>query len=350
MFEITKEIILANLSKVLDPDLGKDLVSLGMIKDVVINGKNIALTVELTTPACPLKAEIEKSVREALSYIPEIGDIKVNITGKTRGAIFKQEAIYGVKNVIAVASGKGGVGKSTVSVNIAVALSQSGARVGILDADIYGPTIPQMMGVYSLNPPVNKKIEPAENYNVKIMSIGFLIKESDAVIWRGPMIAGVVQQFLREVNWGELDYLIVDLPPGTGDAQLTLAQNIPVTGAVIVMTPQKIAVSIASKAITMFNKLNVPILGIIENMSFFICNHCHEKSEIFSNGGGEEISKKFNTPFLGKIPIDIEIREGADGGLPILISKPDSPQSASFREISGRLAAQVSIRNFKSSG
>ncbi len=346
----TKDEVLKALSKVMDPDLGKDIVSLNFVRDIQIDGGKVSFKLVLTTPACPLKAKIEGDARDAVSSIKEIKEIVIETGAEVPSAkaLPEKESIQGVKNTIAVASGKGGVGKSTVSVNLAVALAQSGARVGLLDLDIYGPSIPTMMGI---NEPIQMnaegKMKPVVNYDIKMMSVGFVLEEDAPLIWRGPLVMQIVKQFLKDVEWGELDYLIIDLPPGTGDAQLTLAQTIPLTGSVVVTTPQDISLIDARRAIQMFEKINVPILGIVENMSYFLCPHCGEKSEIFSSGGGEKTSQKYNVPLIGKIPIDTEIRVGGDAGKPIIISNPESRQSAEFINIAGAVASMISILDYR---
>ena len=339
------------LGTVIDPDFHKDLVTLGMIKDVKVDGSHVAFTVELTTPACPLKEEIERMCREAVSAIPGVEDVAINMTANVRANVGRgvpqQQVIPGVKNIVAIASGKGGVGKSTVSANVACALAQMGAKVGLMDADIYGPSIPIIMGVEDASPQADAKKElliPIEQYGVKIISMGFLQPPGSAVIWRGPMIAKAVQQFLRDVHWGELDYLIVDLPPGTGDAQLTLAQAIPLSGAVVVMTPQDLAAAVAVKAVAMFKRLDVPILGIVENMSYFLCPTCNSRHDIFSHGGGEQAAEALQVPFFGGIPLAAEIRSEADEGTPSVVISPNGPYAKIFREISERIAQAVSVR------
>jgi ATP-binding protein involved in chromosome partitioning len=347
---ITSEQILSALRNVYDPDLHKDLVTLGMIKNIVIEKSRVGFTVELTTPACPLKAEIERMCREAVEAIPGVGEIEITMTANVRAntgkGIPQQQSIPGVKNIVAIASGKGGVGKSTVSANIACALAQMGAKVGLLDADIYGPSIPIIMGVEDAHPMVDEKKEkliPVENYGVKIISMAFLQTPGSAVIWRGPMVAKAVQQFLRDVEWGEIDYLVVDLPPGTGDAQLTLAQAIPLSGAVVVMTPQDLAASVAVKAVAMFQRLEVPILGIVENMSYFLCPSCNERHHIFSRGGGEQAAEALHVPFFGAVPLAIEIGAQADEGMPSVVADPNGPYAAAFREIAERVAQAISV-------
>ena len=336
------------LSKVNDPELQKDLVSLNMVRDIKIDGDKLSLTVMLTTPACPLKALIEEECTKALVAIgfkPE--NIKINMTGEVRQHnIQGKEGPKGISQIIAISSGKGGVGKTTVSVNIAIALSQAGARVGLLDADITGPNIPIMMG--SQDPPIveNGKIIPKENYGIKYISMGVLVPPDQPVVWRGPMLDGVIKQFLRDVVWGELDYLIVDLPPGTGDAQLTICQAVPLAGGVIVTTPQDVALLDSKKSINMFKQMKVSILGIVENMSFFICPKCNERTEIFSCGSGENAANTFGVPFLGRIPIELEVRIGGDSGKPITAINPEHPISKTFKEVAGQIAASASVTTF----
>lgn len=349
--KIIEKSVLAQLSKVIDPDLHKDLVTLGMIKNVKVDGANVAFTVELTTPACPLKVEIERMCREAVGEIPNVGEIAIEMTANVRANVGRgvpnQTALPGVKNVVAVASGKGGVGKSTVAANIACALAAMGAKVGLMDADIYGPSIPIIMGVEDAQPTVDEKKEklvPIEQYGVKIISMGFLQPGGSAVIWRGPMVAKAVQQFLRDVQWGEIDYLIVDLPPGTGDAQLTLAQAIPLSGAVVVMTPQDLAAAVAVKAVAMFKRLDVPILGVVENMSYFLCPTCNSRHHIFSHGGGQQAAEALQVPFLGAIPLAIEIGAQADEGTPTVVIEPNGPYAQAFFAVAERVAQTVSIR------
>ena len=349
---ITQDQVLGALRRVIDPDFHKDLVTLGMIKNIVVEGPDVAFTVELTTPACPLKEEIERMCREEVGVIAGVGEIKIEMTAKVRANTGKgiptQQAIPGVKNVVAIASGKGGVGKSTVSANIACALAQMGAKVGLLDADIYGPSIPIIMGVEGKQPLVDEKKEkllPIEQYGVKIISMGFLQPGGAAVIWRGPMVAKAVQQFLRDVEWGEIDYLIVDLPPGTGDAQLTLAQAIPLSGAVIVMTPQDLAAAVAVKAVSMFRRpeLDVPILGFVENMSYFLCPTCNSRHHVFSHGGGQQAAEALDVPFFGGIPLALDIGAEADEGTPSVVANPNGPYAQVFREVAERIAQAVSI-------
>lgn len=344
--------ILNSLRRVEDPDLHKDLVTLNMIKNLKIDGNNISFDIELTTPACPLKDLMKNNAIKAIKEdFPEVGNVVVNITSNVRAHVdnVKDAMLPGVKNTIAVASGKGGVGKSTVAVNLAVALAKDGAKVGLLDADVYGPSIPLMLGI-DQKPKIyqdagSSKMLPLENYGVKLMSIGFLVDENAPVIWRGPMASGAIKQFMSDVNWGNLDYLIYDLPPGTGDIQLTLVQTIPLTGAVIVTTPQEVALIDARKGLKMFERVNVPVLGIVENMSYFIAPDTGKKYDIFGLGGGKKLSEENNVPFLGEIPINTNIREGGDTGKPIVASMPDSEYANKIMEIARNLAAQVSIAN-----
>lgn len=352
MSELNTDNILKSLSKVEDPDLHKDIVSLNMIKDLKIDGKNISFKVELTTPACPLKDKIQSDCIEAIKNdFPDAGNIQVEMTSRviTHNDNRKNVILPGVKNTIAVASGKGGVGKSTVAVNLAVALAKLGAKVGLIDADIYGPSIPVMLGIRE-KPKIyqsasSQKMAPVENYGVKLMSIGFLVDDNDPVIWRGPMASGAVKQFMSDVDWGELDYLIFDLPPGTGDIQLTLVQTIPLTGAVIVTTPQNVSLVDARKGLKMFERVNVPVFGIIENMSYFVAPDTGKRYDIFGNGGGKKLATELNTEFLGEIPIDPRIREGGDDGKPIVYELAGTEHEDKLIEISKNLAAQISINN-----
>jgi len=344
--EITQALVLKALSKVMDPELGKDLVTLNMIKDIRIDGAKITFRLVLTTPACPLRKELTENSKNAVLAVPGVKEVVVERTAEVPSArkLPDKEPIPNVKNTIAVASGKGGVGKSTVAVNLALALSKSGAKVGLLDTDIYGPSIPMMMGIHKqLQTTQDKKILPISNYGIKLMSVGFMLDEEMPLVWRGPMVMQIVKQFLTGVAWGDLDYLVIDLLPGTGDAQLTLVQTIPLTCAIVVTTPQDVALIDARRAIKMFHEVKVPILGIIENMSYFQCPHCGEKTEIFSHGGGEKTSQRYNVPLLGKIPIDTGIREGGDSGKPIVIFNPSSPQTETFIKISEAVASKISM-------
>jgi ATP-binding protein involved in chromosome partitioning len=344
----TREQVMAALGAVKEPELGRDLVSLNMVKDLTVSGSHVRFTLELTTPACPLKDRIERESREAVMQVPGVEQVDMTFTSHVRShsSASAQGAIPGVRNIIAIASGKGGVGKSTVAANLAVALGQTGAQVGLLDADIYGPSIPMMMGVIDKPRESDGHFLPPVHYGVKVMSIGFFLDLNTPVVWRGPMVGKAIQELIRGAEWGELDYLVVDLPPGTGDAQLTLCQSVPVTGAVIVTTPQDVALSDVVKAIGMFEKVKIPLLGIIENMSYFICPHCHERTEIFKYGGGRAAAQRLNIPFLGEIALDPAIPVGGDAGEPMVVKVPNSPQTQQFREIAGQVAARVSTLNF----
>jgi len=339
--------VLEKLSTVIDPDLKKDIVSMGMIKDLELTDGNLKFTLELTTPACPFNVEIEDDVRKVIGEITDLKNFDMNVTAKVmEGRSLEDDTgMTSVKNIIGVASGKGGVGKSTVSLNLALALQQTGAKVGLLDADIYGPSIPLMLGMKDGFMEVeDNKLQPAEANGLKVVSFGFFAEQShQAAIYRGPIISGILKQFLVDTNWSDLDYLIVDLPPGTGDIPLTLAQTIPITGILVVTTPQDVASNVATKAIGMFEKLNVPILGVVENMSHFICPDCDNKHYIFGDGGAKKISEEYNMPFLGEIPLNSGIMSGSDLGKPIMITNPDSPSAVAFRTSAKNIAAQCSI-------
>ena len=331
---ITSESILAALGKVQEPELKRDLVTLNMIRDIEINDDTVNFSIVLTTPACPLRGSIEKQAREAVLALPGVKlvnikmDANVPNDGRNRGLLNLP-----IRNAVAVASGKGGVGKSTVSANLAVALAQSGARVGLLDADIYGPNIPTMMGIHDIPGTRDNKLIPAEAHAVKLMSMGFLVKPGQPLIWRGPMLNSAIRQFLAEVEWGELDYLIIDLPPGTGDASLSLAQMLPLSGVVIVTLPQAVSLEDASRGLNMFQTLEVPILGVIENM----------RGEFFGSGGGEDLARMAKVPFLGAVPMEQSVRIGGDTGQPVVVSQPDSAAAKAFQAIAGQVAARISV-------
>ena len=351
MSEITKDDVINALRNVDDPDLHKDLVTLNMVKEISIDETKITAQIELTTPACPLKDVIKNDCIAAIKkHIPNATEINIDMTANVSAhANQSKDAILpGVKNTIAVASGKGGVGKSTVAVNLAIALAKDGAKVGIIDADIYGPSIPLMLGVEKTGlyqDPDTKKLAPLESYGIKLMSIGFMIDDDNPVIWRGPMASGALKQFMTDVSWGELDYLIYDLPPGTGDIQLTLVQTIPLTGAVVVTTPQQVSLIDAMKGFKMFERVNVPVFGIIENMSYFIAPDSGNRYDIFGSGGGERLAAQLKTNLLGSIPLDPRIREGGDSGKPIVEVLPNSENTKIIMDVARNLAAQVSIKN-----
>jgi ATP-binding protein involved in chromosome partitioning len=334
------------------PYMTLDIVSANMVKDISIEGNAVRFTLDIKLPPRDIRPGLEEDARKALaSHIPGLGDITIDttVTIPSAGSGMEQSVVPGVKNTIAVASGKGGVGKSTVAVNLAVALARSGARVGLIDADIYGPSIPLMMNVQSQPRAYQEngktRLLPTESYGVQLMSIGFLIDPEDALIWRGPMASGALKQFLTDVDWGELDYLLFDMPPGTGDIQLTLSQSLPLTGAVIVTTPQDIALADARKGIKMFEKVSVPILGIVENMSYYVCSHCGVRDEIFNYGGGRKTAEELNVPFVGEIPITTQVRIGGDTGVPIVEMAPDSAVAMSFVETAMALAGQIAEKN-----
>src|SRR5215211_193493 len=342
-----REEVLRELRTVQDPDLHRDLVSLGFIQNLKIDGERVDFTIVLTTPACPVRDQLQQQAQDAVRRLPWVREVGVDMQATTRTGRGpgNEQLIPHVKNVIAVASGKGGVGKSTTSVNVALALADTGAKVGLLDGDIYGPNIPLMMGLKE-KPQLQSeggKIIPCRSYGVRLMSIGFFLDEDNPVIWRGPMVHGAIQQFLRDVDWGDLDYLIIDLPPGTGDAPLSLSQLIPLSGVVIVTTPQDVALQDVSKGIGMFRKLEVPIVGVVENMSYFVCPNCGTQHEIFGTGGGERIARHYGLPFLGKLPLQTAIREGGDEGRPFILANPRAPESDAYRMVAGELARQVAF-------
>lgn len=340
---VTEDKVLEALSGVVDPELHQDLVSLGMVKDLVINEDEVKFSLELTTPACPMRDQILENAREAVNALPGVNQVEINLTAnvptdeRSRGNIQKP-----IRNAIAIASGKGGVGKSTVAVNISVALANAGARVGLLDADIYGPNVPTMMGVSQLPPAKDEQLVPAEAYGIKLMSIGFLVPRGQPLIWRGPMLHSAIRQFISDVDWGELDYLIIDLPPGTGDAQLSLAQSIPLSGGVIVTLPQEVSLEDARRGLEMFRSMSVPILGVVENMSFLTLPD-GSKLDVFGQGGGERLAAESGVDFFGSVPMDPLIREAGDLGSPIVLSHPTSEAAEMLVEISEKVAAKVSV-------
>ncbi|MFQ5895787.1 MAG: iron-sulfur cluster carrier protein ApbC [Nitrospinota bacterium] len=347
---LTQEAVLQALRRVQEPDLGRDLVSLGFVKDVQVSGGRVALTVELPTPLFPEKRELERECREAVAALPGAERVEVRMTSNIPGRARQADKmdVPGAKNLIAVASGKGGVGKSTVAVNLAVALKEAGATVGVMDSDMYGPSMPLMLGIDGRpEGTADNKIYPMENYGLKVMSIGFLVGDDSPVIWRGPMVMKGIQQFLGDTLWGELDYLVIDLPPGTGDAQLTVVQTVPLTGAVIVTTPQEIALLDARKGLVMFQRVDVPILGIIENMGYHLCPKCGHREDIFDSGGGKRAAEGYGVPFLGSIPLDTRVRLGGDRGRPVVLDAPASPMAEAFRKAAAAVAAQVSIHHFE---
>jgi len=350
MATVTQEKVLEALGKVQDPELHRDIVSLGMVKDLGVTDGHVRFTVELTTPACPLRETIETDCKKALAAVPGITGLEINFGAQVRGSkagAGQTDLLPTVKNVVLVAAGKGGVGKSTVAANLAVALSLLGAKTGLLDADIYGPSVPIIMGVKGEPTKIEvnggTKIAPTMAHGIPVMSIGFFLDPDQAVIWRGPMLGKALHQLMGDVHWGDLDYLVVDMPPGTGDVQITFSQQLKVSGALLVATPQKVALADVVRAKSMFDKVMIPIVGIVENMSYFICDGCGKEHDIFSRGGAQRAAEQFQIPYLGAIPITPALRQGGDEGVPILIQDPNSPVSKSFLEIAGKLAGQLSI-------
>lgn len=344
---VSMEDVRAALSRVMDPELGKDLVALNMVRHVAVSGGDVSLDLVLTTPACPRKAEMQAAVEGAVRAIPGVTSVEVRVSADVQAAKDPMEGrrpIEGVRNVLAVASGKGGVGKSTMSANIAVALHRAGARVGLLDADIYGPSVPTLLNLkgHKLQGE-NGLILPADAGGIKVLSIGFMLEEDSPVIWRGPMLMKALEQFLHGTKWGELDYLVIDLPPGTGDVQLSLVQTTPVAGAIVVTTPQDLALIDVKKAVRMFEKVGVPILGVIENMSYFLCPHCEGRSEIFGHGGAEGTCRKMGLRFLGEVPLQVELRESSDAGVPLLARYPDSPAARAIEKAAAESAAALAV-------
>lgn len=349
MSTVTEAAVLDALKGVRDPDLNRDIVALKFVKDVRIDGGNVAFTIELTTPACPVKDKMRDQARALVMQIPGVANVDVTMTAQVRSTIsgdLSKAPVPGVKNIIAVGAGKGGVGKTTVAVNLAIALSQYGGRVAMIDGDIYGPNVPIMLGISTQLTTDGQKIIPAQQYGIQLVSMAFLTGDDAPVIWRGPMLHGVIQQFFREVKWDNIDYLVVDMPPGTGDVALSLSQTVPVSGAVVVTTPQTVSVADTRRAIRMYQKLNIPTLGLIENMSHFVCPGCRHESDIFGKGGGEALATELAVPFLGRIPVYPPIRVGGDTGVPITVGEPQAPAAEAFRAAAERLAAQLSIASF----
>jgi ATP-binding protein involved in chromosome partitioning len=346
---VTETAVLTALQSVRDPDLHRDIVTLGFVKNLVIKEGQVSFTIELTTPACPVKDQMREQARAAVSAVSGVTGVDVQMSAQVRAAAadFSRTGVPGIKNVIAVGAGKGGVGKTTVAVNLAVALAKCGSRVGMIDGDVYGPNVPIMLGLSTQLTTDGQKIVPAEQYGLHVVSIGFLTQDDAPVIWRGPMLHGVIQQFFREVRWPQLDYLIVDMPPGTGDVALSLSQTVPVTGAVLVTTPQNVSLADTRRAVRMYQKLNIPALGLIENMSYFVCPNCQHESDIFGKGGGEGLAKAMNVPFIGRIPMYEPIRRGGDAGMPLVLSEPESPPAKAFMSAAEQMAAQISIASYK---
>jgi ATP-binding protein involved in chromosome partitioning len=343
--------VLDALRVVIDPDLGKDIVSLGFVKQLAIDASGaVRFVIELTTPACPVKDRLKAQAEQAVTAVAGVTSVEIEMTAAVRTAALPEGArqpVAGVKNVIAVGAGKGGVGKTTLAVNLAVALAQMGSRVGMIDGDIYGPNVPMMLGLQTeLVADEQGRIIPAERYGVRVVSMGFLTQDDSAVIWRGPMLHGAIQQFFRQVVWDNLDYLIVDLPPGTGDVALSLSQSVPVSGAIVVTTPQQVSLADTRRAVRMYQKLNIRPLGLIENMSHFECPNCGHESDIFGRGAGEGLAHALEIPFLGRLPIYEPIRIGGDNGYPIVLAEPDSAAARAFRSVAEQAAAQISIASY----
>jgi ATP-binding protein involved in chromosome partitioning len=348
MSGVSEASVLDALKVVRDPDLNRDIVTLKFVKNLRIEDGRVAFTIELTTPACPVKDQMREQARAAVAALPGVTTVDIAMTAQVRQAPGEagKMAVPGVKNIIAVGAGKGGVGKTTVSVNLAMALSQSGARVALIDGDVYGPNVPIMLGISTQLSTDGEKIVPAKQFGVQLVSMAFMTDDNTPVIWRGPMLHGVIQQFFREVRWDDVDYLIVDMPPGTGDIALSLSQTVPVAGSVVVTTPQTVSVADTRRAVRMYQKLNVPTLGLIENMSHFVCPSCRHESDIFGKGGGEALATELSVPFLGRIPLYEPIRVGGDVGVPITIGEKTSPAAEAFRHAAALLAAQLSIASF----
>jgi len=345
---LTNEQVLDVLKRVQDPDLRKDIVSLGFIRNLKTDAGKVSFDLNLTTPACPVKDQMRDEAIALVRALPGVENVEVKMTSEVRQTPqLDKTALAGVRNIVAVGSGKGGVGKSTMAVNIAASLAAAGTRVGLLDGDIYGPTTPIMLGLEQAPKSVGNRMIPQEAAGLKFISMGLLVKSDQPLIWRGPMAHKALQQCLFDTNWGELDYLLVDLPPGTGDVHLTLAQAVPLTGAVIVSTPQDVGLRISMKTLRMFQQTRVPILGIIENMSYYICPHCNSQDYIFGHGGGSRAAEQLGIPFLGEVPLDLAIRTQSDIGQPIVTAQPDAPSARTLRSIAEKVAAQVSIRSFE---
>ena len=345
-----RDAVLNALRVVVDPDIRRDIVTLGFVKDLSIANGRVAFTIQLTTPACPVKEQLREQATTAVRALGGVHQVDVKLTANVRSASAPETGrppLPGVKNVIAVGAGKGGVGKTTVAVNLAVALAKCGGRVGLLDGDIYGPNIPLMLGLNTQLTTDGKQIVPAEKYGVQVVSIGFLTQDDAPIIWRGPMLHGAIQQFFREVAWRDLDYLIVDMPPGTGDVALSMSQTVPVVGAIVVTTPQQVSLADSRRAIRMYQKLNIPPIGIVENMSYYQCTNCHHEADIFGHGGGEKLAEELHVPFLGRLPVYQPIREGSDSGVPLVVAEPASPAARAFLTLAERTAAQVSIAAHK---
>jgi ATP-binding protein involved in chromosome partitioning len=347
---ISPDAVRSALSRIVDPDLRKDIVSLNFVKELSIDGGRVAFTIELATPVSTSKAQIAEQARAAVAAIDGVESVNVTLTSQIRSVSAPEHGrppLPGVKNVIAVGAGKGGVGKTTVSVNLALALAKSGARVGVLDGDIYGPNVPLMLGLQAELATDGQQIRPAEKYGLQVVSMGFLTGEDNAVIWRGPMVHTAIQQFFRDVSWRDLDYLIIDMPPGTGDVALSLSQTVPVAGAIVVTTPQQVSLADSRRAVRMYQKLSIPTLGIVENMSYYSCPNCHHENDIFGFGGGEQMATALDVPFLGRLPVYQPISLGSDRGIPIVVAEPDSAAARAFGQVAERSASLMAIAAYR---
>jgi ATP-binding protein involved in chromosome partitioning len=343
---VTPQAVRAALAQIVDPDLRTDIVTLGSIKELQIDDGQVAFVIELPTHTTPLRESVAEQARQAVSAVPGVASVSVEATVRVRSATAPERGgppLAGVKNVLAVGAGKGGVGKTTVAVNLALALTKAGARVGLLDGDIYGPNVPLMLGLKAQLSTDGRQIRPAEKFGLQVVSLAFMTGEDQAVIWRGPMVHGAIQQFFREVGWRDLDYLIIDMPPGTGDVALSLSQTVAVAGAVVVTTPQQVSLADSRRAVRMYERLSVPTLGIVENMSYYACPNCHHESDIFGFGGGEQIATTMNIAFLGRLPVYSPISLGSDRGIPIVIAEPDSTAARAFAQLAHRVGTQVAL-------
>jgi ATP-binding protein involved in chromosome partitioning len=345
MSQVDRESILRALREVVDPDMRGDIVGLRFVRDLEVDNSTVKFNLTVNTPLFPDKQQLKTAARQAVLRVPGVGSVEIAMKSEIPKGLASagRQPVPGISNIIAVSSGKGGVGKSTVAVNLAIALARYGGRVGLLDTDVYGPNVPIMVGVFDEPAVRGQRLLPHEKYGIRVMSLGFLNRGDRPVVWRGPMLHTAVRQFLYDVEWGDLDYLIVDMPPGTGDAQLSLAQLVPVQGAVLVTTPQEVAMADVRKAFHMFEQVHVPVLGVVENMSYFICDKCSARHEVFGAGGGEQLAERLRTTLLGQVPLSIGVREGGDKGIPIIVGEPDGPQAMAFIEIAERVASEVAI-------
>ena len=346
-----RDVVLNALRAVEDPDLHRDIVSLGFVQDVAIDDGHVRFTLELTTPACPVRDQLREQAADAVRALAGVTGVDVRMTARVQSVSAPEQGrppLPGVKNVIAVGAGKGGVGKSTVAVNLALALARTGSRVGVLDGDVYGPNVPMMLGLGGARLETDgKQIMPAQAHGLQVVSIGFLTEDDAPIVWRGPMLHSAIRQFFQDVAWADLDYLIVDMPPGTGDVAMSLSQTVPVVGAVVVTTPQAVSLADTRRAVRMYQKLNIDTLGLVENMSYYTCANCHHEADIFGHGGGEALAAAMDVPFLGRLPIYEPVRSGGDEGRPIVVAEPNSLASQAFMKMATRVAAHISIAAHK---